>query len=477
KLPTCYTRELRDRPKFVECLTCRLGNIQSYTNQGISRLSDFFSESSRPQELTREWSFSSASTLKRFESPEDYKSDAFLKLVEKLEPSVRLAYLATRKWIEKEKIEALCLFNGRMDVTRGIYEAAQASNIPVVTHERSWFGDGIQLYPQVHCLSLKPVWEMVSTWANKPLTRKQALAAARTGAKRFLKMNLTEWRAYHLNSQSVSWPQSGPGPKVLILPSSSNEIWGHQDWSCQWPDILSGFEAVLDRLSPKSPNVVLRCHPNWGQNIGKQDGSHPERYYSQWAVKKGIHCIGSKDNVDTLDLIAQADIVLVSVSSAALEAGLLGKQIITVSPSNYHTAGFTINAHTKENLETMDSLKSREEVIRKTLRFVYTVSSRLPQYVDHVRAENAFGYKYFAGADPARFMKLFTERSLRADDDQFCSGEKEEDSVIQLLMEKKWKDVLNETTANKREAPDRVVRRPSYRWMDKLRSLAPVGDR
>ncbi|MBM4316173.1 MAG: hypothetical protein FJ116_01670 [Deltaproteobacteria bacterium] len=404
-------------------------------------------------------------------------SPQFSELVKRIEPSVDLVFEAARNWIARENIDAVCVFNGRMDVTRAIYEAAKRSNIPVVSHERSWFGNGIQLYPEEHCLSLRPVWEMVSKWIEKPLTQKQALTAASMGAKRFLKLNRTEWRAYNVSARSVDWPISGTGTKVLILPSSSNEIWGHKDWSCQWPDILSGFEAVLDRLPTKPLNTVLRCHPNWAENIGKQDGSSPERYYSDWARKLGIHCVGSRENLDTLNLIQQADIIIVSVSSAALEAGLLGKKIYSVCPSSYHTAGFTLNIHNQEGLYQTSNTLLKEEIIRKTLRFIYTLSCRIPQYVNYVKAESSFGYKYFKGADPSRFMKMITDRALSADDETYSSeGNQDEDLVIQLLMDVKWQEILNLSVSNSGGERESILRRPSYRWMDKVREFAPVGD-
>jgi len=355
------------------------------------------------------WAYSSASTLGRFESPEDYRSSDFESIVKKLAPAVRRTYLATREWIAREKLDAVCVFNGRIDVTRAIFEATRSMGIPVVSHERTWFGDGIQLLPGEHCLGLAAVWRMTEQWSTHALTRAQSQKAASLVAKRFLGKNQTEWRAYNQAAVQVAWPNKSGRRKLLILPSSTNEIWGHADWTSGWQSPREAFDAVIEKLSLQPDEIVMRCHPNWAEKIGKQDGRLPEAYYSEWARQRGIHCISSNEVTSTMHLIEQCDAILVSVGSAAMEAGMLGKPVISSAPSAYHRAGFTCNVHDRSQLDSLDRLvaadlrvshEEQRNTARLALRFAYTMVWRLPQYVDQVRALTTTQFEYTHDAAP-----------------------------------------------------------------------------
>jgi hypothetical protein len=142
-LPACYTREMRDRPAWRECLECRAGGLRSYTRRNVSSLGDCVAGDTA--EAPVEWVHSSASTLGRFESAADYASPAFERIAERLLPAVQLSYRAARAWIRRERLDAVCVFNGRMDATRAILEAARSLGVRVVSLERTWFGDGLQI--------------------------------------------------------------------------------------------------------------------------------------------------------------------------------------------------------------------------------------------------------------------------------------------------------------------------------------------
>lgn len=490
-LPTCYSQLLHERAKWRECLQCRMGGIRSYTSHGVTSFGQCVPRESSDLELSqvRLWSQSSASTLGRFESDQDYSGAAFNTLVGRIEPAVLRAYEAAREWMLREKLDAVCLFNGRVDVTRAIFEAARSLGLPVVSHERTWFGNGIQLLPGEHCLGLQSVWQMVRDWRNKPLTRLQALRAASLVAKRFLRTNVTEWRAYNLNAVETPWPVAKARRRFLILPSSMNEIWGHPDWTSKWQTPLDALDAVIRRLGLESSDLVLRCHPNWAEKIGKQDGRLPEEYYSRWARERGIYCIASTDQTSTMHLIEQCDAIIVASGSAALEAGVLGKSVITSSPSIYHLAGFTINVHGPDEISNLDQLKAQldlcsdrlplcDEVVRHALRFAYAMVWRVPQFVNHVRVRQTTEFDYFDGVDLQRFTRLFTHQALDPDDDSFdSSGTTGEDEVLSILRARQWGDLVNPTEPSQSGKPIVVRRRGVYGWVDPLRRMAKVGDR
>jgi hypothetical protein len=484
-LPSCYTRELRDiRPDWQECLMCRAGGVRSYARSNVSSIGAFSPSDIEPPTDAATWAFSSASTLGRFESNEDYSSPAFINLAERLRPSVEKAFLAATRWMETRKIEALVLFNGRMDATRAVFEAAQRKGIPVVSLERTWFGDGLQLLPQENCLGLQSVHRLVAEWAEKPLTHRQAKRAASYIASRFLRRNKNEWRAYNVNAAVQPWPVENASRRILLIPGSRNEHWGHPDWNSSWNHPLDAYDAIIDRLNLSPKDLLLRCHPNWGENIGKIDGSRPENVYTQWAEKHGITVIPSKSTVSTLGLIEQADAIVIAGGSAVLEAGALGKQIIGIGPSTSQQAGIRDEVTSPDQLKRLilwrdlpqaEIDERRSTVHRKTLRFAYTMTHRVPQYVEQVKCENPTRYVYRGGGNPDRLLDLLHTRSLVPDDVTHADNESEESPTVEHIRQKEWENLFlpPQSLAGYR----RLRRRFPYTGVDFIRSRMRRGDR
>ncbi|AMO22089.1 hypothetical protein GCM10027034_23850 [Ramlibacter solisilvae] len=487
-LPACYTRELRDvRPDWMECLFCRVGGVRSFTASGVSSIGALDSADSRPEPAQAlEWAASSASTLGRFESAEDYRSAEFAALRGRLAPSVQRAYSAARQWIARERLDAVCVFNGRMDATRAIFEAARDSGKRVISLERSWFGDGLQLLPDENCLGLRSVHALVDEWSFRPLTRAQALHAAGRVAARLTRTNTTEWRAYNTQAARAAWPVEGGRRKLLLLPGSLNEIWGDPGWESAWRDPTDAYDAIMERLGLSPQDLVLRCHPNWGERIGKNDGRLPERHYTDWARARGIHVIASADSTSTMDLIAHCDAIVVASGSAALEAAAMGKQVIATAPSIYQEAGFRTDASDPARLQELvlqvelpaqQQAAAQRRARRLALRFCYAMSRRLPQYAQQVRALSSSAYRYAPGADPQRFLELVRTGQLKADDASFADSEAAEDEVLVQMERGEWRALVAPPAADADDPSVRVNRRWLLRPIDYIREKMPVGDR
>ena len=486
-LPTCYSRELRPKvPGLVHCVACRAGGLRSFESEGVSSISSVGAKEDESPGLAAQWSASSAATLGRFESDEELAGPEFLEFARRLEPAARLGYSAARRWIERERIEGIFLFNGRYDVTRGALEAARDAGVPFVSVERTWFADGLQLYPQENCLGLQSVQSMHAAWRDVPLTTAQAHRAARHIALRFLRQNTREWRAYNVNARAAPWPVEGGRRRVLLTPGSRNETWLHPDWHSHWSSTPDAYDAVMAQLGLTARDVVLRCHPNWGEFIGLNDGSRAERVYTTWAKARGIHVIASRDTASTLELIEQADAIVVCGGSAALEAGILGKQVIAISPSTYMNAGFQTTADRPEallliqlhaDLGDLERAAAARQVAAQTLRYCHTMAFRLPQYVDYVLAETTTRYRYLEGADPGRLIKMLRTGRLEADDAVAASDDVDEANVLAMIAERRWRDLAEVGAMPPAGEVRNVGRRAVYRLVDRIRDRLPRGDR
>ncbi|SSW69713.1 hypothetical protein AVE30378_03678 [Achromobacter veterisilvae] len=484
-LSGCYPKALHpERSGWVHCLRCRAGNIRSFSARDCCSIGSLADDTVPVSEGAYEGCLSSASTLGRFESDSDFQSPAFHAIVRSLAAGTQKAYSAALRWIERERLEAVCLFNGRMDATRGVMEAARSAGIPFVSLERTWFGDGVQLLPNENCLGLNGVDRMMTQWRMRPLTRDQALRATRHVAARFLRRNDKEWRAYNVSARTVEWPQADSARRVLLVPGSRNEIWGHPDWASVWPEQTAAYDALIDRFNLKPSELVLRCHPNWGERIGTADGSKAERYYTDWAARRGVHCIASTDTASTLGLIERCDALVVAGGSAALEGGILGKQVIAMGPSIYQQAGFQSDAMSPDALQGLtltpasDTLTS-VRIARQTLRFAYTMAYRVPQYVEYVRSVTATRYEYREGADAGRLIDMFRNGVIPADDATYAADESGEDDVLAMVARREWEALHELGGANVQGSaiPRHVHRRWMYRPIDIIRDAFPRGDR
>jgi hypothetical protein len=485
-LESCYTKALRpERSDFMHCVRCRAGGMRSYASKAVHSIGALADDTIVLPSAASEWCRSSAGTLGRFESDEDFESAEFQALAASLDGPTRRAHTAALRWIERERLDAICLFNGRMDVTRGVLEAARSAGIPFVSHERTWFGDGLQLLPGENCLGLHTIDRMVREWRDRPLERTQALLAASHVASRFLRRNEKEWRAYNLTAYTTDWPQPNARRRVLLVPGSRNESWGHPDWVPQWPSLTTAFDALIDHLGLAPTDLVLRCHPNWGERIGNVDGRKAERYYTEWAQRRGIHCIASTDQTSTLGLIEQADAIVVCGGSAALEAGVLGKQVIAVAPSFYQQAGFQSDADSLDAVRrlvlhaTLDAAERKRQaahIARQTLRFAYTMVHRVPQFVDHVRCITTTRYEYHAGADPARLTDLLQSGMLQPDDATWADNNRGENEVLAMIAAGDWQSLLNSKPTQQPSPLKPVKRRWLFRPIDRIREVMPRGD-
>lgn len=485
-LPNCYTREQKARrPAWLNCALCRAGGVRSYENRNVASIGALDGADAAPSPRFREWVHSSASTLGRFESDADFAGAEFAGFADRLEPAARRAYSAARRWIDANRLDAIVAFNGRMDATRAIFEAARDAGIRFVSQERSWFGDGVQLLPDENCLGLRAVDKMVAAWRDRPLTGGQALRAARHAAARFLRKNDKEWRAFNVEATKASWPSASAERRVLLLPGSRNETWGHPDWLDQWPERSAAFEAIIARLKLRPDEVLLRCHPIWAERVSGRSGALPERYYLDWAAKAGVRAIPSAARDSTMDLIRAADAIVVAGGSAALEAGLLGKQVIAAAPSIYQQAGFQTTAYGPADLDGLALAAAlpppllraeRRRVRRLTLRFCFAAAYRLPQFVPFIEAATTTRYNYYLGADPFRLTRLLESGELEADDPAHAEDEKAEDSVLDRIEGEEWAELYAAADTAPRGGSLTNDRRGLYRAVDRARELLPRGD-
>jgi hypothetical protein len=475
---------LKNTNKMVECSKCRIGGVRSFTSNNVTSISDYkYQDQVLDSEVLEELTLSSSCTLTRTESEEEWNHKDVVEVREKLYTPVDKVFNAANKWIQENQLDAVICFNGRMDLTRAVTYACEAQKIPFLTHERTWFGDGLLLTPNANCLSIKALDDLVNKYDSLPLTSEQALYAANLIAIRFLGLNKLEWRVYNQNPESISWPTSSKKEKILVLPSSKNEFAGHPEWQSSWVDNTKAVDDYLEVFGYSSDQVVVRCHPNWAENIGQVEGNRSLSLYKNWCKDKDIFCISSEEKANTYDLIKQADIVILNGGSSAVEAGVCGKQVVCLGPSTYQSASFVNCYKSKQAMKLAVNKPSLpfDEIVRHTLRFVYLRAKRHPQFTDYVKAIETTQYEYVEGADANRLLEIFQTGSLRADDETFADTNEFENKLIEILKHQDWQALVDQISDQQEYKVGsgnlNINRKFHYRWIDGVRALFPRGDR
>ncbi len=472
----CYARSIKGTGRIKECSKCIAGGVRSYTNRNITSIVD--QQSSLTTEELERLSLSSGCTLSRTESEAEWDDPEVIDIRKSLHAPIGSVFESAKDWISNNELDAVICFNGRMDLTRAVTYACETLGIPFISHERTWFGDGIQLVPNDNCLGLKSLGELVKEYDDKPLTRTQAAYAGKLVGERFLQRNSLEWRLYNQNPEPAPWPLSAPGKRILVLPSSKNEFAGHDDWRTVWEDNTKALDDFFDVYDIRPEQVILRCHPNWSENIGQATGSRSLELYRKWAEARGIYLISSEEKASSYDLIQQADIVVLNGGSSAVEAGACGKQVVCLGPSTYEKAGFVQVFMSREDMEKKGFPELDPDTVRrKTLRFLYVRSHRFPQFVDYVKAIETTRYEYFVGADAGRIIEMIETGRIPADDTTSAETEQYENEVLEALVRSDWGRLADYQVPKQVGIPLEISRRKGFKWIDGVRSKFARGDR
>ena len=434
-----------------------------------------------PKEKVSERLLSSVLALQREEVDFEYSSNFQLaEYVDQLEKNYLKTYYSTLDLIDKLNLNGLIVFNGRIDMTRAAIDAAKFANINFITHDRPPMGHGIQMNVNQDIIGLTDRAHMNKNFDDKPLNKIQSKLAGIEIAKRFLGKNFLEWRINNTTKKTANWPTTTNKEKILIVPSSIFERVSHEDWVTPWKLATEGYDIFLKSAGIKNEQVVVRFHPQWAQKKGNVTGESSHKHYLNWCKKNSFHYIDSHEKISTLDLIDKCDVLLVNSSTAAVEAGSLGKKIINLGPSGYKGCSFF------KSLETIDSINrfkgfenwmSKEQIIRKTLRYVYTALARYPQYFKYVRGVTTTDCEALKGADPNRLINILKTGKLTADDELIGTLD-EEKEILELIMHRSWKNIIDLSGGINDEAKIKLnfLRSFPYNIIDRTRKHIKRGD-
>jgi len=255
----------------------------------------------------------------------------------------RAAYI----WLEENKPDVVVVPNGTIQEFGVVYEVARYFDIPTVTYEfgdqrqRIWLAQNAKIMRQ----ETNAMW---LAFKDKPLTHTELskireLFEARKKAsvwKNFSRL----WQQVPSKGIETAREELGLDERPVVLLATNvlgdSLTLGREVFSQSMGEWL---ERTLQYFAGKPEvQLVVRVHPGEVLIHGQSMMDVINRVLPQ--LPAHILVIGPKEEVNTYDLIAAADLGLVYTTTVGLEMAMSGVPVIVAGDTHYWQKGFTLDA-------------------------------------------------------------------------------------------------------------------------------------
>lgn len=243
---------------------------------------------------------------------------------------------------------ALVIFNGRFLHDSASAEAANHLEIPVLSFDYGGNDTDFDLtIDQTH------------DWSALQLRMRKLYESWESPERDLLGRSWFEKRQNHQDPRNVLFVQGQKrglsiakpeGKRVIVYFSSSGDEISELelDWSEYFEGQPGALQALADACAKLQDTVlVVRTHPHKRHK--------PKRDVEEWhsvvdRVGPDIH-IDEWSDVDSYELMRQADVVVTYGSTTGVEAAYVGRPVIVMGPSAYDELGCAIRVKTVAELE------------------------------------------------------------------------------------------------------------------------------
>lgn len=482
-VPDCYGRAWLGRGR-IGCAACSVAGLRSDPELRVQSARFVRIDDGAPPGWDPSNVLTSVRTLLREEDDLRLRSSEATAMMDRLAPAAARMYAIVHAWIARERLDALLVFNGRMDITRAAIRAARQRHVPFATVERASFDTGLRIVPMADCNSLHAEERIQATFRDAPLLRDQALLAAEFIARRVMRLPVSEWRSYNLQRRHADWPGSCAGTRVLVGPSSQYEVRGETGWE-ELGDMRDAVDAVVARLGAPA-SVVVRAHPVWGERIAGRPGTSVSSYYREWCKGRGYHFIEPESSADTRSLMLQADLVLATGGTIGIEAACAGRPVLALAPCYYRRSGAVGDAVSPGSVDAALGIRDvlPRERARRALRSIYSHAFRTTQFCREARpvaGSMGTAWEYRDGTDFAPVEAALRSGRLQPDDGRTAADGGAEDEVLSMMESEEWGRIAAQASEVHSARADGSWRRApltfAARALLTVRGRLPKGDR
>ncbi|MBU1538695.1 MAG: hypothetical protein KKC29_09175 [Alphaproteobacteria bacterium] len=324
----------------------------------------------------------------------------------------RAGYHSAIRWIEECNLDLVLVFNGRIDLLKGVVDAAVACGVDFMSYERTWFGDGIMMLPRENCLGLGHIHAACREVGAMSLTEQDTARAERIINARVHRIGSNEWRDFQKRGETDYADlksQIGRPPRVLVLPSSTYEIWGHDDWRNEWADNFEAIDYLQSVLGIPFEDFLVRGHPIWAQRVGVNFGEKADQHYRNYCEQRGIRYVEPGSPVHTSALIEASELVALNGGSSVIEATWRGKPVVSLAASHFQHSGVCPTLlGPGQPLDIPDDATRRRQIVK----FIHAMDRVTPTFANHLKAVSAGEQQAYAGADFGDIVRQLHADSL-----------------------------------------------------------------
>ena len=344
-------------------------------------------------------SFISKTKEKNFSTPADRQ------ILKELAFHTLIIHRAIKRFIIKNNIDKLILFNGRWDYYRAALSAARSQNLEIQVIENYRTGGYYQVFGNAFPHDSKIHNELINThWNSEPdLALKQKLAhefflKKRKGVALIDKSFTSDQTQGHIPSYIDTTK------KLIVIYNSSDiefEAVGKEYYNPFFKDQASSILYVAELVSLKKDfQLVIRFHPN----LKGLKRDYLEPIYDLKGKYSNVFVIPPEDQTDSYALMDQAYKVVTRVSTMGIEASYWGKPVILLGKSIYTPGDVTYLPQSVEQFPDLlfNDLEPKPKVNAEKYGYYYMTGGIKAEYFN----SDSNGY-YFKQNNLGKFSKRF----------------------------------------------------------------------
>jgi hypothetical protein len=287
------------------------------------------------------------------------KGEVSKKLIQTVGKKVLLNYIKTFNEtyysIKALEIKFLVIFNGRFVNERAAASAARLLGIKIVYHEATRNSSYIASCFSPHSIiGYKKLAESLILNVDPEVISKDSRSwyeSRIAGSDPYSAHFQTNWDNFH----DVLTQNTGARKRISIFTTSDDEYLGLSvDWDLPQKQSQREWIAVIVKIALKhNYEVILRLHPNL-----KTKSKSLQRDWVQLSELDGLRIIGFNDRCNSYNLVRSSDLIVTCGSTIAMEAGFLGKPVLSVGTGIYDA----LNAVRKvQDLDLIEDIFKHQE--------------------------------------------------------------------------------------------------------------------
>jgi fructose-specific component phosphotransferase system IIB-like protein len=144
-------------------------------------------------------------------------------------------------------------------------------------------------------------------------------------------------RAWDSSARSSQVGKANDSELAVFFTSSADEFTAlGPEWDLQeWRDQYEAFDSVLSHFETRGVDCLLRVHPNLANKSPRHFWSEVQKIRNLSHRHPYLQIIWPHQALNSYELVAQADFIIVARSTIGLEASLMGKCVWTTTPARY----------------------------------------------------------------------------------------------------------------------------------------------